>query len=288
MAISAAALGQRMFWDENINKHLPTGYTISFQEAITVVSRNVIARAVTPSWAEGWFESTRLMSAGYKQFGHYLRDIADSYRRRGKLDQDLMGTETLALAPTDNLFKIMMTASEGEPTEQDKILRDEEVTGNAFLFLMAGHETTAHAISFSLGLLAFYPEIQQEVFEQVKKVLGSRERLDYSDITNLKLVTGAFYEALRMYPLAPRIARIATEDSVLSISTSSQENSGYGRKNIFVPVGSRVVIAVTAVHYNPQYWPNPEEFRPSRFAGEYNKDAFLAFGSGRRACIGRK
>ncbi|KAG8751176.1 hypothetical protein FRC12_012554 [Ceratobasidium sp. 428] len=288
MVISSAALGQRMSWDEDPNKTLPPGYTVSFQQATNTVARKMLTRATTPSWAEGWSESTRTMATGYREFGKYLKDIAASYRREGKLDQKLTGTKALGSTPTDNLFKIIMAANEGEATEENKSFSDEEVTGNAFLFLIAGHETTAHGLAFSLGFLAAYPEVQKEVYSQVKSVLGSRKHLEYADMNELKLVTGAFYEALRMYPLAPRIARIVEEDYVLSVARNSPGSDGNDRETIFIPAKSRVVIALAAVHYNPRHWPEPEVFRPTRFTDAYNKDAFLSFGTGRRACVGRK
>ncbi|KAG8729097.1 hypothetical protein FRC12_021260 [Ceratobasidium sp. 428] len=108
-------------------------------------------------------------------------------------------------------------------------------------------------------------------------------------MNELKLVTGTFYETLRMYPLAtPRLAKLAEEDYVLSVARNSPGSDQNDRETIFIPAGSRVVISVTAVHYNPRHWPEPEQFRPARFTDAYNKDAFLSFGTGRRACIGRK
>ncbi|KAG9080149.1 hypothetical protein FRC06_007013 [Ceratobasidium sp. 370] len=91
-----------------------------------------------------------------------------------------------------------------------------------------------------------------------------------------------------MYPAAPRLTKIAAEDSVLSVARNGKGADENARETIFVPAKSRVVIATLAVHYNPQHWEEPEEFRPSRFVDAYNKDAFLAFGVGRRACLGRK
>ncbi|QRV81225.1 cytochrome P450 family protein [Ceratobasidium sp. AG-Ba] len=287
MVISSAALGQRMSWDD-LNKKTPPGYTVSFQQAITIVARTVLTRALTPSWTEGWSEATRTMATGFREFGRYMQDMATTYRRKGTLDQDLTGTEVLAQTPTDTLFEIIMAASEGETPEDSKAFTDREAMGNIFLFLMAGHETTAHALAFSLGLLALHPEVQNEVYAQIKQTLGSRQRLEYSDLNDLKLATGTLLESLRMYPVALRIAKLVAEDSVLTVARNGPGTGESMREKIFLPAGSRAVIAVTAVHYNPRYWPEPEEFQPTRFTDSYNRDAFLAFGVGRRACVGRK
>ncbi|KAG9086923.1 hypothetical protein FS749_003282 [Ceratobasidium sp. UAMH 11750] len=288
MVISSAGFGQRMSWDKDPNVTLPPGYAISFQQAATIVARNILSRLTTPTWAEGWSQKTRTMATGYRDFGKYLQDMVSSYRREGKLNQDITGTKTLEQTSTDDLFKIIMAANEEGTTEESKGFTNEEVIGNAFVFLMAGRETTAHGLAFSLGFLAAYPEVQQQVYTQVKKALGSHKRLEYADMNVLKLVTGTFLEALRMYPAAPRLTKVAAEDSVLSIARNGPGADENARETIFIPAKSRVVITIPAVHYDPRHWPEPEDFRPSRFADAYNKDAFLAFGVGRRACLGRK
>ncbi|KAG9089767.1 hypothetical protein FS749_001071 [Ceratobasidium sp. UAMH 11750] len=287
MVISSAALGQRMSWNDESNTGLPPGYSISFQQALKAVSNSIFLRLLTPPWADGWTVSTRNMSTGFKEFKKYLRDMIAAHRNQGKLDQNMIGTSDIALAPTENLFNVMMSASEDDMAEAGKGLADEDVTGNAFLFLFAGHETTAHALAFSLGLLAVYPEVQQEVYAQVRSVMGSRKSLEYSDLSELKLVTGAFMESLRMYPV-PQLSKNVERDIVLSVAQNNAGTDENDRVEMAVPAGANVIMSILATHYNPRYWPEPEEFRPARFSGTYNKDAFLAFGTGRRMCIGRR
>jgi len=187
-----------------------------------------------------------------------------------------------------NVFSVLTAANEQESIEQGKGLTDEEVTGNLFLFLFAGHETTGNALAFSLGLLALYPQVQQEVYVQIKQVIGSRDSLDYADIEKLKLVLGVFLESLRMYPVSAQNVRIAEQDSVLSVARNTPGASENEREDLFVPAKSYVFVSLPGIHYNPTYWPEPQEFRPSRFSGAYNKDAFIPFSVGRRTCIGQK
>ncbi|KAG8695832.1 hypothetical protein FRC09_008902 [Ceratobasidium sp. 395] len=288
MVISSAALGQRMSWNEESKRSLPSGHSISFQQAVKTVSTSIFLRLLTPSWAEGWTLATRKMSTGFREFGKYLHDMIAAYRNQGKLDQNVMGTKDIGLAPTENLFNIIMAASQEDKAEAGKGLVDEEIAGNAFLFLFAGHETTAHALAFCFGLLAVYPEVQAEVYAQVQSVLGSRKSLEYADFGELKLATGVFMEALRMYPVSPQLSRNVTEDIIVSVARNGPGTDENDRVDIAVPAGSNIIMSVLATHYNPRYWPEPEEFRPARFSGAYNKDAFLPFGTGRRACLGRK
>ncbi|CAE6467482.1 unnamed protein product, partial [Rhizoctonia solani] len=167
-------------------------------------------------------------------------------------------------------------------------LSDRDVAGNAFLFLFAGHETTAHTLSFCLGLLALYPEVQQEVYEQIKQVIGTRDKLEYSDMNDINLVECVLWEALRLYPVVTQAPKIATEDSVISIARNGPGATENTREDFFIPKGANIWLSFTAVHYNPTHWSEPEKFRPKRFLEPYNKDAFLAFSIGPRSCLGRK
>ncbi|KAF8600973.1 cytochrome P450 [Ceratobasidium sp. AG-I] len=181
-----------------------------------------------------------------------------------------------------------MKASKEDQTEEGKGLSDEAISGNAFLFLIAGHETTANTLAFSLGLLALYPKIQQEAYMQAKQAMGSDGKLTYADLKDLKLVAGVLYEALRMYPPVLQMARIAEHDATISVARNTPGSDEHTRENLFIPSKSYVIISVIGTHYNPTYWPEPEEFRPTRFSEPYNKDAFLSWSTGRRACIGQK
>ncbi|QRV95697.1 cytochrome P450 family protein [Ceratobasidium sp. AG-Ba] len=268
MVISSAALGQRLSWNEDESKSPPKGYDTSFQKALTVVSRQMLLRLAVPPWAEGWTAATRGVATGFRDYKKYLHDMLASYSMQGRLDEEMMRTKGVLSAPADNLFNIMVSASKQAKIEEGEGLADEEVVGNAFLFLFAGHETTSHALSFSFGLLALYPEIQQEAYMQ--------------------LVFGIFMESLRLYPVLPQIQKITAEDTVISVARNGSGTDENDRENIAVPAGSTVVFSHVATHHNPRYWPEPEEFRPTRFTEPYNKDAFLSFGVGRRSCIGRK
>ncbi|KAG9123471.1 hypothetical protein FRC07_014901 [Ceratobasidium sp. 392] len=288
MVISSAALGQRMSWKEEGTGSLPPGYSVSFQQALKTVSSSIFLRLLTPPWAEGCTAATQRMSTGFREFAKYLRDMINAHRDLGKLDQNVIGTSAITSAPTENLFNIIMSASQEDKAEAGKGLADEEVAGNAFLFLFAGHETTAHALAFSFGLLAVYPEVQAEVYAHIRSVLGPRKRFEYADLNELKLVTGTFMESLRMYPVVPQLSKNVDEDIVISVARNGPGTDENDRVNIAIPAGSNIIMSTLATHYNPRYWPEPEEFRPSRFNEGYNKDAFLSFGTGRRACVGRR
>ncbi|KDQ09737.1 hypothetical protein BOTBODRAFT_116797 [Botryobasidium botryosum FD-172 SS1] len=85
----------------------------------------------------------------------------------------------------------------------------------------------------------------------------------------------------------------ATRDATLTVHASVQESGNTNsaipqRKTIFTPKGSALNINIAGLHYNPRYWDDPYEFKPDRFLEDYNKDAFVAFALGARACLGRR
>ncbi|KAG9122952.1 hypothetical protein FRC07_000436 [Ceratobasidium sp. 392] len=285
MAISSAAFGRRLSWDKKAEV-IPKGYKMSFRRALSIVSSSPVLRAIVPGWADGLTEKWRTMSMAYAELMKHLQEMKAARRSEGKKDPAATGEIDVSLSSTDNLFDIMITASDTETT--DKALSEEEVTGNAFIFLVAGHETTAHALAFSLGLLALNPEVQEEVYAHIKSVIGTREVIDYVDLSDLKLVTGVFLEALRMYPVVMQVQKLAQEDTVLSVARNGPGKDEHTREEFLVPAESLVYISVLGTHYNPTYWPEPERFSPARFTETYNKDAFLAFSAGHRSCIGRK
>ncbi|KAG9120744.1 hypothetical protein FRC07_003636 [Ceratobasidium sp. 392] len=215
----------------------------------------------------------------------YLRQSMDARRRGGDCSLSASKTEPHSARAANNVFDVLVAASDEDVVAEGRGLADDEVIGNAFLFLFAGHETTASAVAFALGLLALYPHIQQEVYAQITHVMISRSRLDYTDIGELDLVSGAFLETLRLFPSISELFRIAYEDTMLSVAKHGPGLDGTQRETIFVPAGSSLTcsVGVTAA-----YWPEPGEFRPSRFSGAYNRDAFLPFSAGGKACIGQK
>lgn len=152
----------------------------------------------------------------------------------------------------------------------DLQLRDEAVT----LFL-AGHETTANALTWTWMLLAQHPEIEAKFHEELDRVLGGRPPTpdDYAQLTYTRQVLA---ESMRLYPPVWAFARQAVADTTLG---------GYP-----IPAGSQVIISSHVVHHNPKLFPDPKRFDPERFseansAGRH-KFAYFPFGGGRRLCIG--
>ncbi len=161
------------------------------------------------------------------------------------------------------------TASEAPNTMSDHQLHDECVT-----VILAGHETTANALSFALHLLAWNPEAQQQLAEEAHAVLGNRSPVA-ADYPRLPFATQVFAELLRLYPPVWVTARTCAE--------------GYTIAGYTIPVGATVIAPQYAVHRDPRFFPEPDRFDPSRFSLETKTSrprySYFPFAGGSRQCI---
>jgi cytochrome P450 len=141
--------------------------------------------------------------------------------------------------------------------------------------VLAGHETTSTALTFTLHLLGRHPGEQQLVHDEIDAVLDGRLPT-VDDMPALERTARAIKEALRLYPPAYAVGRRAESD---------QQIGGYP-----IPAGSFVVVSQFATHRHPRFWDNPEMFDPSRFTAERetarHRYAYFPFGAGPRSCIG--
>lgn len=172
--------------------------------------------------------------------------------------------------PRKDLLAMLMAATDDSTGQgmSDKLLRDELLT-----LTLAGHETTANALSFVFYLLSQHPEIAVRARAEVDDVLaGNAPTL--GDLPRMPYVRAVIEESLRLYPPAWVVERQNLEPDELG---------GYP-----IPKGSIVGISPYALHRNPRYFPEPERFDPGRFLGpsERPKLAFMPFGGGPRVCIG--
>ncbi len=172
----------------------------------------------------------------------------------------------------DDLLSLLMNAVDEDTGEgmTDRQLRDEMMT-----ILLAGHETTANALTWAFYLLSQHPHVAYRLHAEVDNVLGERAAT-FDDLPRLMYTRMVLQEALRLYPPAWSIARRAIEDDVIG---------GY-----HIPAGSAVNISIYTLHHNPEYWDEPEQFRPERFSEQESqrrhKFAYIPFSAGPRKCIG--
>ncbi len=171
-----------------------------------------------------------------------------------------------------DLLSMLMAVKDEDTGEtmSDRQLRDEVMT-----LVLAGHETTANALSWTFYLLSRHPDVERRLACEIARVLGGRAP-SLADLPRLPLCANVIHEAMRLYPPAWTFERQAL---------GADELVGYA-----IPTGAIVAISPFTLHRHPAHWDNPEGFDPDRFTPERAegrpRHAYLPFGGGPRVCIG--
>jgi len=197
--------------------------------------------------------------------------------RRAIAEFETMVARLLAQRRSDgidrgDLLSLLLAARDPESGEglSDRQLRDEILT-----FFIAGHETTANALSWTWYLLAQNPAAEARLHQELDRVLAGRMPT-FADLSELKWTRMVIEEAMRLYPPAHTISRTAIGEDRIG--------------GVRVPPGALMTISSYVTHRNPNLWPEPERFDPERFAPEAvarrHRFAYLPFGGGPRICIG--
>jgi cytochrome P450 len=166
-----------------------------------------------------------------------------------------------------------LIASTGKETDRrvaDRRMRDELVT-----LLLAGHETTASTVGWTLHLVSQHPDVHARLRDEAMTVYGDRRPV-HSDLPKLRYTNMVLQEAMRLYPPVWILPRRTID---------ADEVGGY-----HVPAGAEVLICPYTLHRHPRYWPDPDRFDPSRFDPDVPttrpRYAHIPFGGGPRFCVG--
>nr|XP_042124184.1 cytochrome P450 3A11-like isoform X4 [Peromyscus maniculatus bairdii] len=178
-----------------------------------------------------------------------------------------------------DFLQLMMNAHNNcKDKESHKALSDMEITAQSIIFIVGGYESTSSTISFALYLLATHPDIQKTLQEEIDETLPNKESPTYDKVMEMEYLDMVLSETLRLYPITNRIFRTGKQDDKIG--------------GVFIPKGSLVMVPIYALHHDPEYWPEPEEFHPERFSkenkGNINPYVYLPFGNGPRNCLGMK
>ncbi|MEQ8823366.1 MAG: cytochrome P450 [Filomicrobium sp.] len=199
------------------------------------------------------------MRSSARELRGIMADMIQARRESGGDDTDLLGRLLAAVDP-----------------ETGRPMDEEGLVNNLSTLLLAGHETTAKALTWTLYLLARAPHWQDAVREEVMKVTGG-DPIAAQHIDELEVTTRVLKEAMRLYPPVPVIARVNTQP----IEAGGEH----------LPVGSNIVFPVYAIHRHNKSWRDPDRFDPDRFteekAAQISRTQYMPFGAGPRLCIGQ-
>lgn len=224
-----------------------------------VASSYTADRALRPVRAPRWLPTPARRRA--RRAVAEMRAITDGMVRACRNDPTLD-------AP---LVRALMAATD---PETGLPISDDDISNDLLIFMLAGHDTTSTALTYSLWVLGRHPHIQDRVAAEATAI-GDRE-LTPEDVPRLEYTVQVLHEAIRLCPPAAGVARLATRDIAVD---------GYR-----VEAGTLVAVGLYGLHHDPALWPNPMVFDPDRFSPENTKNRdrwqFLPFLAGGRPCIG--
>nr|DAB41789.1 TPA_inf: cytochrome P450 CYP332A31 [Mamestra configurata] len=167
------------------------------------------------------------------------------------------------------------------PAGSDSQLGDNLMMAQAAVFILGSIETSSTTLTYLLHELAYHPDEQEKLYKEVSEALKEtgKDVLEYDDLLKVKYITACMQETLRKYPPVPHLDRICNKAYQLT-------------DKLAVEPGTPVFVNVVGIHYNEEWYPEPEQWRPERFINSTDNDnhdfTFLPFGEGPRFCIGKR
>ncbi len=175
-----------------------------------------------------------------------------------------------------DLLSMLISAAGSEAGTDVDGMNDKQVRDECLTVLLAGHETTANVLSFTLWLLAKHPDVQEAGCREATQMLKDRHP-NAADYANLRYIHDIFAEAMRLMPTVWVLGRSCGPE-------------GYDFHGYRIPPGATLLAPQAVVHRDPRFWIEPDAFRPERFAEAESagrpKFAYFPFGGGSRQCIG--
>ncbi|WP_435060095.1 cytochrome P450, partial [Streptomyces sp. bgisy060] len=248
----------RTLMDTSLEGH--DGIAHAFEAVQDQAMFDMVTQGLVPTWLP--FGTQRRFRAARRELTRTVDElVADRGARMSEDDG------------ADDAFARMVLAARAhpDPATGRRLLQEELVT-----LLLAGHETTASTLGWTLLLLARHPHVRDLVREEARAVLAGGRLPDAEDLHKLEYTTQVVQEAMRLYPpvwILPRIAQAADEVGGFTVSA-----------------GADVLVCPYTMHRHPDLWDDPERFDPGRFdpsrVANRPRYAYIPFGAGPRFCVG--
>ncbi|XP_061174813.1 cytochrome P450 4F12-like [Saccostrea echinata] len=232
------------------------------------VSEQIVKRITNPLHH---FQFIYDLSANGKEFRKTCDIIHEHSEKIIRDRRQLIATEKPGSRPIDFL-DILLSGRDSDGNG----LSDQEIRDEVDTFMFEGHDSTASSMSWCLYNLAKHQDCQDKCREEIQQQWGDKEDITWEDLNKLEYTFMCVKESMRMYPPVPNVSRCAEKDIKLPD----------GR---IIPKGVRMAVSLFALHRNPEVWPEPEEYDPSRFSQDsmIYQSAYMPFSIGPRNCIGQ-
>jgi cytochrome P450 len=293
--ICGAGYGYSFDWEATDDISLPN-HRMTFRESLRTIIKNITLLFIIPRWMFK-LPLKRMQSTieAYGEVDRYLQELIDLEKNR---------PETIGVK---SILKLLVDHSvEGRGTLKERgLLQDRDIIGNAFVFLLGGHESTyphpcspankrANTLVYALYLLALHPPIQEKIQQEIQNVCGDK-MVQFNDLHNLVYSFCVMYETMRLFPVV----------GALSVTpTTGHDETLLGK--YLIPQNSSVRMDLFNLNRNEKYWgADSNEFKPERFDNRnaMSKDdsevthldgkiripvraAWFGFSDGPRACVG--
>ncbi|KAL1857531.1 hypothetical protein Daus18300_010289 [Diaporthe australafricana] len=288
--MSRAGFGKSFKFQGHDEKATTGEGLLDYKDALKMILENcVLIFALGPkNLGYPWLpKKLKTLHKACASFQKYMTELYEEEKR--SYDQRRTGDRTFMAS--------LVRASQNEKitSKLDGGLRESEIYGNMFIFNFAGHDTTAHTLTYATFFLAANPAVQDWVSEEIRHVMGDRRPEDwlYSDFTSLKRCLAVMYETLRLYTPVPTSKIVGgQEPQPLTVAG----------KTLMLAPGTMIVPSYASLQTDPKYWGEDSlEWRPSSFikpsaSGSLDDEefitpergTFLSWSMGARDCVGRK
>ena len=244
---------------KSLFSYTDTGSTMARLQVITETAQKDLVEEIRQPYKKWWF------------------NLGGKTRKTLKLTQegrDILNTIIEKRKGSDKTYDDLLDMLLESKYDDGSTMDNEQLIDEIFILFVAGHETTSNALTFTLLLLAFHPEVQEKMYTETQNDVSHTSLIE--QMSMYPYIKQCIEEAMRLYPPVYFSDRVAIE------------NDQY--EGLEISKGTTILISFYEIHRHASFWKVPKAFDPDRFGPEMNKkecaECYFPFGVGPRMCIG--
>ncbi|KAF8816083.1 cytochrome P450 [Phlegmacium glaucopus] len=274
LTIARCGFGMSLNYAEDANidqNHKTTENDMTIEKGFRVISETIVQRLAFPNWLYKLpIKRIRKIDQAWKLLSSFMHK---SVELRG----EQLANDPNLLDDSRDVFTRLVAAND----EKAKYRLDtSEIIGNTFILMFAGHETTALVLTATIAYLALHQDEQEKAYQEIISTIPLDSDPNLCHLSKLTHTLACFNETLRLQPPAQFLTRTLPEDIPVKVQHPQEAM-------MVLKEGILLIIDLIGIHRNPNIFPSPDKFQPSRWYNVPEHDISM-FGFGPRACIGRK